>query len=148
MEEKARNRLKLFCLNAKRLPTMIVRSDSIKRILYHTSARGLKVVYRTETKTNNTAAFETTDRYEVTATGAPSYTSAVHRWNGTAEILKENPDINKINAKICKGAPFKWVVNILYVNVPEVPYNKEIPNNNNPDENADEMISFIAASDD
>ena len=33
-------------------------------------------------------------------------------------------------------------------NVPVVPYKKEIPNNNIPEEKADDKINFIAASDD
>ena len=35
----------------------------------------------------NPAAFEATDRKAVTVIGAPSYTSGVQKWNGTAEIL-------------------------------------------------------------
>src|SRR4030095_12064644 len=79
IEEKARNRFKLFCLMAKRLPIMMVSKESRNKILYQISARGVKTVYKTEINTKITAPFEITDRYEVTATGAPSYTSAVHK---------------------------------------------------------------------
>src|SRR5687767_14336052 len=79
MDENARKRLKLFCLIAKRFPIIMVSNDKTNSMLYHVSDQGLKTVYKTETKTKSTAAFDTTDKKEVTATGAPSYTSAVHK---------------------------------------------------------------------
>ena len=41
-----------------------------------------------------------TERYAVTGVGAPSYTSGVQKWKGTAEILYPNPARMKIEAII------------------------------------------------
>src|SRR4030065_159424 len=45
----------------------------------------------TRSRTANPAALEPTERKAATGVGAPSYTSGVHWWNGTMEILKPNP---------------------------------------------------------
>ena len=50
------------------------------------------------------AAFDITERKAVTETGAPSYTSAVQKWKGTAEILKAKPEKIKIRAIM-----FNWL---------------------------------------
>ena len=72
IDEKARKRLKLSCRIANRFPMIMVRREMINNILYHAAAIGLNTVYKTDTKTNNTAPFDTTERKDVTATGAPS----------------------------------------------------------------------------
>src|SRR5450432_520913 len=131
---------------ANRFPMTIVSTERTDSILYQDTANGLNAVYNTVTKTNITDPFEITDKKEVTETGEPSYTSAVHRWNGTAEILNPNPEINNTKANICKGPPCKCSESADNVNVPVVPYIKDIPNNSNPDENADEMMNLKAAS--
>ena len=41
--------------------------------------------------------FEITDRNEAILMGAPWYTSAVQKWNGTSEILKANPEKKNMN---------------------------------------------------
>jgi len=51
-------------------------------------------------KIKTAAPFEITDRYEVILTGAPSYTSAVQRWNGTIDILNAIPAKKNINPRI------------------------------------------------
>ena len=54
---------------------------------------------------NAIAPFEITDKKEVTAMGEPSYTSAVHKWNGTIDNLNANADSKKTNAKSCRVDP-------------------------------------------
>ena len=46
------------------------------------------------------AIFGTTEKKLVTDVGAPSYTSGVHMWKGTAETLKANPTSINTIAKI------------------------------------------------
>ena len=147
MDENARNRFIFCCRKANKLPMIIVSTEIKNKILYQLAFNGAKALYKTETNTNKMAPFEITDKYEVTETGEPSYTSAVHKWKGTAEILNPKPAINKINEKICSGLPFKCAGNSVKFKVPVLPYNIEIPKSNNPDENAEEMIILKAASD-
>ena len=45
----------------------------------------------TRTRTAIAAIFGAEAKKVVTGVGAPSYTSGVHIWNGTAEILKARP---------------------------------------------------------
>ena len=71
IEEKARNRLILFCLIAKRLPMIMVMIDKINMRVYQVWCIGWKTLYKTVMKINAIAPFETTERKEVTATGAP-----------------------------------------------------------------------------
>ena len=57
--------------------------------------------------------------------------------------------VNKnINANSCNGLPFNNAGNSVKLMVPVAPYISEIPNNNIPEEKADDKIIFIAASDD
>ena len=60
--------------------------------------------------------------------GAPSYTSGVHMWKGTAETLKAKP--TKINT-IAKTAPIFSLFNSLAIKSkfvePVKPYNNEHP---------------------
>ena len=69
--------------------------------------------------------------------GAPSYTSGVHIWKGTADTLNAKP--TKINT-IAKTAPIFSSVSLSAIKskfvVPVKPYNKEHPYNNKPDDKA------------
>src|SRR5438477_5403428 len=65
-------------------------------------------VVSTRISAANPAAFDATDRYADTAVGAPSYTSGVHIWNGTAETLKPKPASKSASAR--KSAAFGVVV--------------------------------------
>ena len=46
-------------------------------------------------KTASAATFGAEAKKAVTGVGAPSYTSGVHMWNGTAETLKQRPASRK-----------------------------------------------------
>jgi len=59
-------------------------------------------------KIKATAPLETTDKNDVVAMGAPSYTSAVHKWNGTTESLNANAVKRKTNASICMVHPYRY----------------------------------------
>ena len=72
MEEKAKKRLKLSCLNANKFPIKIVATESTTNTAYQVEAIGVNTLYRIEVKVNSTAALEMTDKKEVTATGDPS----------------------------------------------------------------------------
>ena len=92
--------------------------------------------------------FDMTDKYAVTGTGAPSYTSAVHKWKGTEDNLKAKPVNAKINANTCSLlAPSNGAISLKF-NVPVVPYSNDIPNSKIQDANADDNIIFTADSDD
>ena len=54
--------------------------------------------------------------------------------------------INKMKANICKGLLNRCSESTDNVKVPVVPYTRDIPNNNNPDEKAEEMMNLNAAS--
>jgi hypothetical protein len=49
---------------------------------------------------------------------------------------------------ICNEFPLMSVVSSVKLNVPVEPYNNEMPNNNKPEENAEDMIILKAASED
>ena len=51
-----------------------------------------------------------------------------------------------MKANICKGLPSKCSESADKVKVPVVPYMRDMPNNNNPDENAEEIMNLKAAS--
>ena len=81
--------------------------------------------------------------------GAPSYTSGVHIWKGTADTLNARP--TKINT-IAKTAPVfsfpsSFAIKSKLVE-PVKPYNKEQPYNNKPDDKALKTKYFIPDSDD
>src|SRR5215210_1565996 len=91
MLEYASIRLMLLCAIASRLPTVMVSNASAQNTAVHTPGISPKATSNTRSRTAKPAAFDATDRYAVTVVGAPSYTSGVHIWNGTAEILKPKP---------------------------------------------------------
>ena len=81
--------------------------------------------------------------------GAPSYTSGVHIWKGTAETLNARPTrINTIaNTAPVLSLPSSPAIKSKLVE-PEKPYNKEQPYNNKPDDRALNTKYFIPDSDD
>jgi hypothetical protein len=74
------------------LPPIIVRKASIEKPLSRASP-GMPCPSTRNTRTiaAKAAAFTAALIIAVTGVGAPSYTSGVHMWNGTAAILKPNP---------------------------------------------------------
>src|SRR5690349_4335182 len=101
IEEKAKNRLIFCCRIAKRFPTSIVAIARKATKYIQVELMPPNTLYNVPRKIKTAAPLETTDRKAVTATGDPSYTSAVHRWKGTTEILKANPATRKTKARSC-----------------------------------------------
>ena len=85
---------------AKRLPIVIVSTDVTKIVFCHVSIITGNTVKRIIIKMKTAAPFEITERYDVMLTGAPSYTSAAHKWKGTIEILNAIPAKKKMKASI------------------------------------------------
>ena len=95
------------------------------------------------------AILGTTEKKLVTEVGDPWYTSGVHMWKGTAEILKAKPTRMKTIPKIVPALKSLLTIAICSKFVdPEKPYIKEHPYNNRPDESALKTKYFIPASDD
>ena len=62
--------------------------------------------------------------------------------------LKAKAANKKTKANTGKGPPFNNTGSCAKLMVPVMPYTNEIPNNNIPDEKADDKINFMAASED
>src|SRR5258705_11436897 len=62
--------------------------------------------------------------------------------------LKAKAENKNTNAKICNGLPLRWSGSSAKLMVPVAPYINEIPNSKMPEENAEDKIIFIAASED
>src|SRR3954471_932848 len=58
-----------------------------------------KAVSATRVNTASAATFGAEAKNAVTGVGAPSYTSGVHMWNGTADTLKQRPASRKTKPK-------------------------------------------------
>ena len=100
-------------------------------------------------KIANPATFGTTAKKLVIEVGAPSYTSGVHIWNGTAETLNARP--TRMNT-IANIEPTFSLLSCSAINSklvdPVKPYNKEQPYSNKPDDKALNTKYFIPDSDD
>ena len=93
MDEYASMRFTLRCGSASRLPTTIVSSASVREQRRAAAAGPRPCASATNTRTSaaNAAAFTPALISAVTGVGAPSYTSGVHMWNGTAATLNAKP---------------------------------------------------------
>src|ERR1700747_3080725 len=76
---------------AAKAPRPIDAIDTKVRICRQSLVMPGKAVRATRTITAIAATFGAVAKKVVTGVGAPSYTSGVHIWNGTAEILKARP---------------------------------------------------------
>src|SRR3989304_5775670 len=88
----------LVCTRASRLPSVIVATAIAVRTTTHVALVGAAKASRKRSSTANPATLEAVEMYAVAGVGAPSYTSGVQKWNGTAEILKANPTKTRIAA--------------------------------------------------
>src|SRR5712692_6475031 len=101
MLEYASMRFRLSYQRATRFPSVIVSTERIARTLVHSNPGNIahipgpyalpavsrNVTFRKRISIANPADFDATERNAVIVMGAPSYTSGVQKWNGTAEIL-------------------------------------------------------------
>src|SRR3972149_3670328 len=88
MLEYANMRLMLDCAMAATLPSVIVSAERTTATGTQSAAREGKADTNTRNSAANPPAFAPTDMNAVTTDGAPSYTSGVHLWKGTAATLK------------------------------------------------------------
>ena len=91
IDEYASIRLRLLCVSAATLPTVIVTIASTSNSSTQSALSVGSPSRKIRSSIANDAAFDPTDRNAVTGVGAPSYTSGAHMWNGTAAILNPMP---------------------------------------------------------
>ncbi len=100
MEEYAISRLKLVCPIAASEPSSIEQTETSTINCCHDATRCPNGMPITRRISAIAATFGAVLRNAVTGVGAPSYTSGVHIWNGTAEILNTSPAITKTTPTI------------------------------------------------
>ena len=88
MELWAKGRLILFWFKAPKVPINMDSKGHIAMIKPHESMKSWRVSSGSLDNNAIVAIFGVIAKYAVTDVGAPSYTSGVHIWNGTALILK------------------------------------------------------------
>ena len=86
IEEYASSRLMFVWPIAATPPRMVEASAEKIVICRHASVAGPSASTATRTSSAIAATLEDDARKAVTGVGAPSYTSGVHMWNGTAAI--------------------------------------------------------------
>src|SRR2546428_12126301 len=103
MLEYARRRVKLFCINAARLPKVIVAIATIAKVEYQSI---LAVPIGTVNKRKaaaKAAHFAPAAKRALTVVGAPSKASGIHKWKGTTALLTPNPATNITIVTRAKG---------------------------------------------
>src|SRR5262245_39014704 len=93
----------LSWITAIRLPTTTVAAASTHRMSPTSAPSGSNESASTRTNAANAASFTVTLMNAVTADGAPSYTSGVHWWNGTDEILNAKPTTTNASPASASG---------------------------------------------
>src|SRR4029079_3402483 len=91
MLEYASIRLRLLCATHTTVPRIIAAAASHEPNGAPSAVNGSKDERNTRANAANAAALTPVDMKPVTIAGAPSWASGVHMWNGTAEILEEQP---------------------------------------------------------
>ena len=90
-DEKASIRFTFVWTTARTDPTKTVAIASTHTTGRQSSTRRSSAVASTRSSAVNAATLPADAMNAVTGEGAPSYTSGVHTWNGTAETLKASP---------------------------------------------------------
>src|SRR5437016_13354484 len=91
MLEYARSRVKLFCINAARLPKVIVAIATIAKVEYQSILTVPIATMNTRKAAAKAAIFAPAARRALTVVGAPSKASGIHMWKGTTAILDAKP---------------------------------------------------------
>src|SRR5256712_9157951 len=94
MLEYARRRVKLFCINAARLPKVIVAIATIAKVEYQSMLTLVIATMNTRKAAANAAILATAAKRGLTVVGAPSKASGIHMWKGTTGIFTANPATN------------------------------------------------------
>src|SRR3989304_2488156 len=142
-------RLMLDWAMAAKLPTIIVSAETMAASPAHWVARPGKAVTNTRRSAANPAAFAPTDMNAVTTEGAPSYTSGVHMWKGTAATLKLRP--TRMSAAPARSSALLGCAaarTCARLVEPLPPYTSAIPYTRKPEANAPSRKYFIADSSD
>src|SRR5512146_25923 len=96
-------RLTSRCVTASTFPPIIVSTATAHSTGVHSGATGCSATTKTRASATNAATLVPTDMKVVTEVGAPTYTSGVHAWNGTAETLKQKPTASSASAASSNG---------------------------------------------
>src|SRR6059058_2654155 len=94
MLEYARSRVKLFCINAARLPKVIVAIAKIAKVEYQSILTEVIATMNTRKAAAKAAILAPAAKRALTVVGAPSKASGIHMWKGTTAILTPNPATN------------------------------------------------------
>src|SRR5215472_669597 len=78
-------------VTASTLPPIRVRIATAQSTGVQLGVTGCSATTKMRTNPTKAATLVPTDMNAVTEVGAPTYTSGVHAWNGTAETLKQKP---------------------------------------------------------
>src|SRR3954468_22876660 len=100
MELYAMNRLMLVWPMAAKAPRNIDSTDTAHTICCHCGVAEGKPVRMARRNNAIAAAFGAMENSAVMGVGAPSYTSGVHMWNGTADTLNARPAMRNTRPKM------------------------------------------------
>src|SRR5207245_11339162 len=103
MLEYARSRVKLLCINAATLPSVIVTIARMAKVEYQSTWKVPMPKMKTRKAAAKAASFAPDASRALIVEGAPSNASGIHIWKGTTAILTPKPTMNKTNAITPKG---------------------------------------------
>ena len=113
------------CWMATRLPSVIVRAARITKSGCQLATAGRKAVLNKRKSSAKPAAFDATAMKAVMGVGAPSYTSGVHMWKGTAATLNPSPAVTSTRPTSKPVLLISWLASACamaaYVVLPVIP---------------------------
>src|SRR2546426_9732317 len=151
MLEYARRRVKLFCINAARLPNVIVAIATIAKVEYQSMLTAVIATMNTRNAAAKAAIFAPAAKRALTVVGAPSKASGIHMWKGTTAILTPNPATNITMATKAKDlvsavrVPRELAIAGRLVD-PVMPNVSDMAKTSRADERADNTKNLTAAS--
>src|SRR6201996_4454876 len=126
IEEYAISRLMLVCPIAANAPSTIEAMATITTNSCHAPTSEANDVPMTRSSSDIAATFGAVAKNAVTGVGAPSYTSGVHMWNGTADTLNASPTSTNTRPTTSPGDALSGCTsspcNAVRSMVPENPY--------------------------
>src|SRR5665213_1392031 len=143
-------RLRLLCAMATMLPMAIDSTASTTSIWLQSACDDPNASGSRRMASANAASFDAVLMYTVTQVGAPSYTSGIHMWNGTAPNL--NPTPTMMNAMpnnrpmLPPNPPWTAAAMAPSSKLPVTPYTIDMPYSNVPDATDPSTKYLMAAS--
>src|SRR3984957_6785998 len=138
IEEYAISRLILVCPIAASAPSTIEAIDTITTSNCHAPTSEANEVPITRSSSAIAATFGAVAKNTVTDVGAPSYTSGVHMWNGTADTLNASPTSTNTIPTTRPGDALSGFTSSscseVKSMVPENPYTSEMPYSSRPED--------------